>query len=95
LANLVLLCSRHHHAVVHGEGFQLTLSPHTRALHVATETGKPVPHLPGQPWRPAAELDPTGSITSRTLPPIGYDKLNLHYAVEVLLQHSAYRARAA
>jgi hypothetical protein len=88
LANLVLLCSRHH-TVVHAEGFRLTLHPQTRALTVTSAAGTAIPHLPKLPWRPAAELDPNTEIDAKTLPNTTYDKLNLHYAVEVLLQTAA------
>jgi hypothetical protein len=36
-----------------------------------------------------ADLDPTTEINAGTLPNTSYDKLNLHYAVEVLLQTAA------
>ena len=88
LANLVLLCSRHH-TLVHRDGIQLVLHPHTRALQVATQDGTAVPHRPPLPWRPAAEIDPLGTIGAKTLPPEATDRLNLHYAVSVLLQWAA------
>ena len=87
LANLILLCSRHH-TLVH-TGFKLTLNPVTRALQVTTSQGEPIPHRPTLPWRPAAELDPTARIDARTLPNTTYDKLELHHAVEVLLMNAA------
>jgi hypothetical protein len=89
LANLVLLCSRHHHAVVHSDGFRLVLDPTTRLLKVTSPGGVSIPHKPTLPWRPAHELDPTGTIDSTTLPPEVRDKLDLHYAVSVLLQQAA------
>ena len=88
LANLVLLCSRHH-TLVHNEGFRLTLHPETRALTIDSATGQAIPHRPGLPWHPATELDPDTKINAKTLPNTRYDKLHLHYAVEVLLQHAA------
>ena len=88
LANMTLLCSRHH-TVVHTEGFRLTLHPHTRALTITNATGEAIPHRPGLPWHPASQLDPETSINARTLPNTTYDRLHLHYAVEVLLQHAA------
>ncbi|HEX4016678.1 MAG TPA: DUF222 domain-containing protein [Frankiaceae bacterium] len=88
LANLVLLCSRHH-TVVHAEGFRLTLHPMSRALTVSSAAGQAVPHRHGWPWQPAEQLDPDGVIGAATLPPRAGDKLDLHYAVEVLMQHAA------
>ncbi len=89
LANLVLLCSRHHHAVVHAAGFHLLLNPLSRALTVTTAEGEPVPHRHQWPWQPAEHLDPDTRIDATTLPPDGVDKLDLHYAVNVLMQHAA------
>jgi hypothetical protein len=51
--------------------------------------GTAIPHRPTLPWQPAAELDPKGRIDAGTLPNTSYDKLNLHYAACVLLQHAA------
>ncbi len=89
IANLVLLCSRHHHTVVHERGYRLVLDPTTRVLQVKSPGGKAIPHKPALPWRPARELDPTETIGSSTLPPAVRDKLDLHYAVSVLLQQAA------
>jgi hypothetical protein len=89
LGNLVLLCSRHHEAVVHGEGFRLALNPLTRALTVTTPSGDGVPHRHPLPWQPEEPLDPNGRIDAATLPPDGIDRLDLHYAVGVLMQHAA------
>ena len=89
LANMVLLCSRHHHAVIHAGGFRLILHPATRALTVTTANGIPVPHRHQWPFRPAEHLDPDAAIHPATLPPHAGDKLDLHYAVEVLMQHAA------
>jgi hypothetical protein len=88
LDNMVLLCSRHH-TVIHTQGFRLTLHPHTRALTIEAATGEAIPHRPGLPWHPATELDPDTQINAKTLPNTSYDKLHLHYAVEVLLQQAA------
>jgi len=52
LANLLLLCPRHH-TLVHAQGFQLLLHP-DRSLTVRTAQGVPVLHHPVLPWRPAA-----------------------------------------
>ena len=86
---MVLLCSRHHHAVIHAGGLHLTLHPITRALTITTASGLPVPHRHQWPWQPAEHLDPDNSIDATTLPPFAGDKLDLHYAVDVLMQHAA------
>jgi Domain of unknown function (DUF222)/HNH endonuclease len=87
LANLLLLCSRHH-VLVHRDGFVLALRP-DRSLRVATAAGSDVPPLPALPWRPAAELDPGGHVSAETCPPVPVDRLDLGYAVMVLLQQAA------
>ncbi len=89
LANLVLFCSRHHQTVVHAGGFRLTLNPVTRALTVTTANGQLVPHRQAFPWLPAEQLDPDGRIDAAVLPPDGIDRLDLHYAVDVLMQQAA------
>ncbi len=88
LANLVLLCSRHH-TVVHAEGFQLVLDPDSRGLTVTTSDGVLVPSRHPLPWQPAAALDPTGRITATTAAHTTFDRLDLHYAVSVLMQQAA------
>ena len=88
LANLLLLCSRHH-SLVHAQGFQLQLRP-DRSLTVRTAHGVPVPHHPALPWHPAEELDHNGQITAQTLPPmVTGQRLDLGYAVAVLMQRAA------
>jgi hypothetical protein len=89
LANLILLCERHHETVVHRAGFRLILDPRTRALTVTTASGEPVPHRHEPPWRRAEHLDAGTRVEAGTLPPDGLDKLDLHYAVNVLMQHAA------
>ena len=88
LANLLLLCPRHH-TLVHAEGFCLDLRA-DRSLIVTTAEGVRVLHHPVVPWRPAEELDPDRRIDGSTLPPtIVGDRLDLGYAVAVLLQQAA------
>jgi len=87
LANLILVCARHH-TLIHAQNFQLTLHP-DRTLTVATADGVRVLHHPALPWRPADELDPHCDITPTTLPPQATDQLHLHYAVGVLMQQAA------
>ncbi|HEX4431618.1 MAG TPA: HNH endonuclease, partial [Frankiaceae bacterium] len=88
LANLVLACSRHH-TLIHADGIRLKLNPSTRALTVTTAAGSAVPHRTQWPWKPAEHLDPDHTINAATLPPRAGDTLDLHYAVEVLMQHAA------
>jgi hypothetical protein len=86
---MVLLCSRHH-TVIHAGAFRLTLHPTTRAMTITTAAGTPVPHRHPWPWQPAEHLDPQGAIHAGTLPPhYAGDKLDLHYAIDVLMQHAA------
>lgn len=88
LGNLVLLCPRHH-TLVHALSIRLRLH-HRRALEVRTADGRVVPHRFEFPWRSAAELDPDAQIGPATLPPTTHgDRLDLDYAVSVLLQQAA------
>ncbi|MCW2607214.1 MAG: endonuclease [Frankiales bacterium] len=88
LDNVVLLCPRHH-TLVHAQGFALTLHP-DRRLEVHTAGGTPVMHLPGLPWAPADELDPGHDVSAETLrPPLADQRLDLGYAVMVLVQQAA------
>ena len=86
LANLLLLCSRHH-TVVHRDGYQLSLHA-DRRLVVRTAEGQPLPHRPQLPRQPADDLGT--AIGPDTLPPQVSDaRLDLHYAVSVLMQQAA------
>lgn len=88
LDNLLLLCGRHH-TLVHQLGFTLVLHP-DRTLTVTTAEGVPVLHHPGNPWRPAVELDPQRRVDADTLPPDHVmNRLDIDYAVMVLTQQSA------
>ncbi len=88
LANLVLVCSRHH-TLIHQLDFQLTLRV-DRTLTVKTADGVPVLHHPALAVQPAEALDPAGIITATTLPPMTtHDRLDLHYVVAVLMQQAA------
>lgn len=87
LANLLLLCSRHH-TLVHAQGFRLNMRA-DRTLSVATADGVPVLHHPALPWQPAEDLDRDRSVTPTTLPPAAFDPLDLRYAVAVLTQQAA------
>ncbi len=88
LANLVLLCSRHH-TLVHQHGYQLALRP-DRSLQVHTAEGTPVLHHHDQPWGDPGRLDPTGSVSAGTATSIASDsRVDLGYVVSVLLQQAA------
>lgn len=88
LANLLLLCSRHH-TLVHAMGFQLILRA-DRSLTVHTQDGLPVPHRPALPSQPAEDLDKDRVITPTTLPTRwNGDRMDLHHVVWVLRQHAA------
>ena len=83
LANLVLVCSRHH-TLIHAEGYQLVLSP-DRQLTVRTAADIPVPHLQTPPVGDAEEL-PDG-ITATTLPPqLTGEPIDWDWAVYVIAQ---------
>jgi hypothetical protein len=88
LDNTVLLCA-HHHQVLHDAGFRLALDPRTRAVTVHTPAGGLVPRHPDLPTNSAAELDPHSQISPRTLPPSALDRLDLHYAIGVMMQWAA------
>ncbi|MDP9219224.1 MAG: HNH endonuclease [Actinomycetota bacterium] len=87
LANLILVCPRHH-TLIHDQHHDLTLHP-DRHLTITTANGTSVPHRPPPPWQPAGHLDPGSQITPDTLPPNACDRLHLHYAVAVLMQQAA------
>ncbi|HVE74063.1 MAG TPA: HNH endonuclease signature motif containing protein, partial [Mycobacteriales bacterium] len=88
LDNLVLLCTRHH-TLVHALGFGLRLHP-DRRLDVRTAEGAAIQHHPGLPWGDPADLDPDRRVSAETLPPTNLvARLDLHYAVSVLLQQAA------
>ena len=83
LANLVLLCGFHHDIAVHREGFQLVLSP-DRSLTVRTKDDIPVPHHPALPAGSTAQLTGPAYRSRATA-----DRLDLGYAVSVLLRQAA------
>lgn len=88
LANLVLVCSRHH-TLIHRQGFVLRLDE-DRHLTVLTADGVRVLHHPALPRRSADGLDPSAAIGPTTLPPEMIDaRMDLDYAVSLLLQQAA------
>ncbi len=88
LANLVLLCSRHH-TVVHQHGFELRLTE-DRELLVSTSDGIRLLHHPALPYGNADELDPDHRVSAETLPPDTVEpRMDLGYCVSVLLQQAA------
>ena len=88
LANLLLLCPRHH-TLVHAHGFRLVLRP-DRQLDVRTAGGVEVRRLSPLPWRPAHELDPDRQVDAGTLAPEHVTgRIDLRYAVMVLSQQAA------
>ena len=59
-------------------------------MKVTTSDGLRLLHHPKLEPQPASALDPDGVIGPGTLPPLtSYDRLDLRYAVAVLLQHAA------
>ena len=88
LANLVLLCARHH-TLVHRDGFVLTLDQ-DRRLTVLGADGSVVPHHWAQPWGDVAELDPERRVGVDTpVPDSVGPRMDLGYCVAVLLQQAA------
>jgi len=88
LANLILLCSRHH-TLVHRQRFRLSLRP-DRRLAVSSADGRSVLHHPAPPWNPGPGLDADEPVTPTTLPPtVRGDELDLSYAVAVLIKQAA------
>ena len=88
LANLVLLCGRHHQ-LIHDEVFTMALHP-DRTLTVRAVDGALLPARPPLPVASAEEIDPTVKVTADTCPnPWAADPLHLAYAVGVLIQLAA------
>lgn len=83
LANLVLVCARHH-TLIHQYGFQLVLSP-DRTLTVRTHDDIPVPTQPTRQATPTHDWTSSLAIDDTTLPPTWLgDPLNLHYLISTL-----------
>ena len=90
LANLVLVCSRHH-TLIHTHGFGLVLHP-DRRLDVTTADGTRLLHHPAAPWGdPAGLAQACGQVVSaEALPPDHCDaRINLGWIVSVLLAQAA------
>ncbi len=85
LANMILLCTRHH-TLLHQHGYQLTLDPN-RTLHVRTADGTQLLHHLALPHAPAEDLP---IVAAGTLPNhYSGDRFDLGYIVNVMLQHAA------
>jgi hypothetical protein len=88
LANLVLVCGRHHQ-LIHDEQFSMTLHA-DRSLTVRAADGTLLPALPVLPKSSAEDLDPAGAVTAETCAsPWALDRLHLSYAVSVLMHLAA------
>ena len=87
LANLLLLCARHH-TLVHAQGFDLHLAA-DRSLTVTTADGEPVRHHPALPWGDPRLLDQDGDVSAETPTPDLVDRMDLDYCVAVLVQQAA------
>ena len=87
------LCG-HHHTVIHRDGFGLSLHARSRKLTISTRDGVDIPDQNPTPWQPASDRDPTDAIRPHTLPPHVLEKLDLHYAVNVLLHNTRLRLDA-
>jgi hypothetical protein len=88
LANLILVCGRHHQ-LIHDEQITISLHP-DRTLTVRAADGTLLPARPDLPVASAEDLDPQGQITPDTSPnPWAADRLNLGYAVSVLMHLAA------
>lgn len=85
LANLVLVCSRHH-TMIHQHGYRLVLRA-DRALRVWTADGTRLMHLHAPAWDDLEALPdvPAGTLRSGE----SDQRLDLGYAVHVLSQHAA------
>ena len=90
MANLVLVCARHH-TLIHNQGFQLQLHP-DRRLHVTTAGGTRLLHHPAPAWGDPAELalGRGQHVSAETLPPDSVDaSLDLGYVVSVLVAQAS------
>jgi hypothetical protein len=81
LANLVLVCSRHH-TLLHTEGFQLTLRA-DRSLDVRTADNVRILH------HPARQASHPDELPAATFTPSDGSRLDLDHAVWVLRQQAA------
>jgi hypothetical protein len=83
LANLALLCGRHHR-LLHQAGYVLTLDEH-RTLHVTCPDGTPLAHHPSLPAASAEALPHAAPFKT------GYqgDPFDLGYVVNVMTAHAA------
>jgi hypothetical protein len=95
LDNLVLLC-RHHHRLVHEEGFSVAMTAAGPVFR--TPRGKEIPAVPTLPEIPFAELTPEGFLAWQDAQGIGKDfegypnpdywGRDLSLTIQVLLERS-------
>jgi hypothetical protein len=85
LANLALLCTKHHR-LVHSLGYQLTLDAE-RTLHATTPDGELLDRHPSLPDASAEALPAAGPDTYDRK--YRGDRLDLGYVVNVMLPHAA------
>lgn len=85
LANLVLLCTKHHR-LLHNAGYSLALDPQ-RNLSVTTADGTRVDHCPPLPDAPAEAL-PSADPCTLDRQYLG-DRFDLGYVVNTMLSHAA------
>lgn len=83
LANMILLCSKHHR-LLHHQGYTLTLDP-DRTLHVHTPDGTRLEHRPTLPDSPAEELPDADPLSTDH----HGDTFDRGYLVNVMLSHAA------
>ena len=69
-------------------------TPAAESSPITTKDGADIPDENPIAWGPASELDPTDAIRPHTLPPHVLEKLDLHYAVNVLLYNTRLRLDA-
>jgi hypothetical protein len=85
LANLVLLCSKHHR-LLHNAGYVLSLDAE-RNLTVTSADGTVLPHRPGLPSASAEALPPADPSTLNRA--YTGDRFDLGYVVNTMLSHAA------
>ena len=101
LANLVLLCRRHHRAV-HEDGFRVQVDAGDRVTFLRPD-GRPLPEAPSAPGWGGPALAPVGrrlaaagiGIHAETAPRWRGERLDVGWAIDVLWRPRAAAERAA